>query len=249
MPARWWVRSNVRGEPQARLYCFPMAASAAGLYGGWWSHLPAGVELNALQMPGRENRLREPPLRNLNEAVETIVATLTALPGAFDLPFSLFGYSLGGLLAFETARALERAKLPLPRRLLIAASAAPDCDRSHMPRIHALPDDQVIAELRKLQGTPEAILENAELMSLLLPMIRGDFEMLETYRYQPGPPLPIPIATFGGTADTDVRPDELAQWSSHTSSGFTIKFMVGDHFFIKTAQDQLLAEVGRSLAI
>lgn len=198
-------------------------------------------------MPGRENRLREPPLRHIDDAVAAITANLEALPGAFDLPYVLFGYSLGGLLAYETVRALQRNGRPLPRRLLIAATAAPACDRSHIPRLHALPDDQVIAELRKLQGTPEAILQNAEFMSMLLPMIRGDFEILETYRYAPGPPVPMPIATFGGTHDTDVRPDELAEWSAYTASEFTIKFLVGDHFFIKTAPDQLLAEVSKHL--
>lgn len=217
------------------------------MYGGWWSQLSPGVEVVSLQMPGRENRLREPPLRNIDDAVAAIVANLTALPGAFDLPSVFFGYSLGGLLAYETVRALERAGRPLPRRLLISATAAPECDRSHIPRLHLLPDAEVIAELRKLQGTPEAILKNAELMALLLPMIRGDFEILETYRYRPAPPLPMPIAAFGGTADADVRPDELAEWSGHTAAEFTIRFFVGDHFFIRTAQDQLLAEVAKYL--
>lgn len=243
----WWIRSNVRGTPRVRLFCFPMAGSAASLFGGWAAALPEGVELYALQMPGRENRMRETPIRNLADAVEGIVAAYESLQLSDDLPTYFFGYSLGGLLTFETARALQRAGKRLPKRLLIAATPAPDSDRSRIPKIHHLPDPELITMLRSFQGTPDAILNNMELMSLLLPVVRADFELIEKYRFSPGPPLPIPIVAFGGVSDTDVRPDEVAEWSSQTSSEFSLQFMPGDHFFIKTAQDRLLEGIARQL--
>jgi medium-chain acyl-[acyl-carrier-protein] hydrolase len=178
------------------------------------------------------------------EIVEPLSAVFEA---AADLPFAFFGYSLGALIAFETARALRRTQRSLPDRLLIAACPAPQCNHAREPLVHRLSEDRFRTELRRFQGTPEAVLANGELMEIVSPMIRADFEVLETYVAAAEPPLEIPIAAYGGLSDADVLSDELALWSEQTAAGFTLQFFPGDHFFLKTAAEPLLAAIRRDL--
>lgn len=240
----WWMRIQAVAEPRARLFCFPFAGGSAGLFRPWIGRLPPTVEMSALQLPGRENRLREPPLRRMTEAVEALTAALLPM---LDRPFCFFGYSLGGLAAFETVRRLRRLGAPLPARLLIAAAEAPHCEHARTPPVHRLSDADFVAELRRFKGTPEIVLQTPELLGALVPMLRADFEMLETYVAADEPPPAVPIAAYGGAADDEVPPDKLAAWSEATSGGFSMQFFPGDHFFLKTSLDPLLAAVGREL--
>jgi medium-chain acyl-[acyl-carrier-protein] hydrolase len=226
------------------LFCFPFAGGSAGAFFNWSKHLPTDLEVRTLQLPGRESRHREAPLRSINVAAAEIVQSLD---GILDRPFSFFGYSLGGLLAFETIRRLRAKNMPQPRRLFVAASSAPQCEHAAKPPIHLRSDAEFLDELRKFQGTPEAVLRNPELLNFLLPMLRGDFAMLETYVSRDEPPLSVPIAVYGGIDDPDVPPERLTGWSRQTSGGFTMQFFPGGHFFYKTALEPLLAQVGREL--
>jgi medium-chain acyl-[acyl-carrier-protein] hydrolase len=239
----WWVRTGA-AEPRHRLFCLPFAGGSAGAFFNWSKHLPSDLEVRTLQLPGRENRHREPPLRSIALAVEQIVGSLD---GLLERPFSFFGYSLGGLVAFETIRLLRAKGLAQPRRLFIAAASAPQCDHAGNPPIHLRSDAEFLDELRKFEGTPEAVLRNPELLSFLLPMLRGDFAMLETYVCRDEPPLTVPIAVYGGIDDAEVPPEKLTGWSRQTSAGFTMQFFPGGHFFYKTALGPLLAQVAREV--
>src|SRR6188474_2514731 len=115
---KWWTRATPGGETRLRMFCFPFAGGAAGVFHGWGAKLPPGTATAALQLPGRENRLREAPIRSMAEAVDRVVETITPL---LDVPACFFGYSLGGLMAFETARELRRRNLPLPLQVFVAA--------------------------------------------------------------------------------------------------------------------------------
>lgn len=241
---RWWIRTAPAGETKIRLFCFPFAGGSAGVFHGWGAKLPAGVEVAALQMPGRENRLRDPSIASMPEAVKQIVDVIEPL---LDVPVCFFGYSLGGLMAFETARALRRRQLPQPSQLFVAATTAPHRDHHRDPLIHKLPPDELIEEIRRVGGTPEFVLRNPEIMSIITPMIRADFELLETYRCSTESPLAMPIVAYGGLQDSEVAPDGLAEWNAQTSSSFRMKFFPGDHFFLRTAADELLADVAREL--
>ncbi len=239
----WWIRFQPIAEPRARLFCFPFAGGSAGLFRTWAGRFPH-VEVHALQLPGRENRLREPPLRRLHEAIEPLTEALAAW---LDRPFALFGYSLGGLLAFETLRRLRRTGSPMPARLLIAAAEAPACEHARTPPVHLLSDDDFVAELRRFKGTPEIVLRTPELLQALLPMLRADFEMLETYAVADEPALNVPVTAYGGTVDEEVSPDKLAAWSDATTGSFSMQFFSGDHFFLKTSSESLLAAVAGEL--
>lgn len=215
------------------------------MFHGWNQHLPRDVDIRALQLPGRDLRHREPGIQSMVAMVDAIVAASQALFS--EVPIVFFGYSLGGLVAFETARLLRARALPQPRRLIVAASVAPHRPQARSPLVHQMSNDELVEELRRFKGTPEIVLQTPELLELLLPVIRADFSVLETYQHESRLPLEIPISAFGGLADEDVSPEALSEWSEHTSAGFQMRFLPGDHFFLKTAQTQLLELLAREL--
>ncbi|MEM9767571.1 MAG: alpha/beta fold hydrolase, partial [Cyanobacteria bacterium P01_D01_bin.71] len=159
----------------------------------------------------------------------------TALQPWLDKPFIFFGHSLGGLIAFELARSLRHHQQSLPEALWVSAARAPHLPAME-PIMHTLPEADFIAELRRYSGTPNEVLDNAELMGLLLPMLQADFALLETYDYQAQAPLPCPITAFWGDRDAIVSFEEIEPWQRHTDKTFTLEKLAGDHFFVDCPQ-------------
>jgi medium-chain acyl-[acyl-carrier-protein] hydrolase len=153
---------------------------------------------------------------------------------------------MGALLTFEVARALRRRSAPLPFLLFLSAYPAAHLPRTQAP-VNGLPAEVLIARLREMEGTPEAVLNDRELMNFLLPTIRADFELCETCRYHQEPPLPIPIIAFGGERDLDAPPGRMEAWRQHTSSQFTHYTLPGGHFFLNTSRQRLLDYVVAAL--
>jgi medium-chain acyl-[acyl-carrier-protein] hydrolase len=129
---------------------------------------------------------------------------------------------------------------------LSLAHRAPQVPDPDAP-IHALPNPEFLQELRRFNGTPEAVLENAELMQLLLPTLRADFAVVETYAYTPEQPLDCPITAFGGLDDREVSGDELEAWREQTNASFVLKMFPGDHFFLDSAKPLLLQSLSQKL--
>ena len=219
-----------------RLFALPHAGGGASLYQSWRGRLPVGVELWAVQLPGHETRLAEPLVGH----VPTLMGALVeALRPVLDRPFVLFGHSLGGLLAFELARALRRQALPAPLHLLVSSSEPPPA-ASDGPPLHSQPDQALVARLQRLGGTAPELLANAEYLSLLLPVFRKDLELLETYVAEPEPPLTVPLTALGGQEDTVPR-EALERWRTHTSRFGGVHLLPGGHFYLSTHREPLLA--------
>lgn len=192
-----------------------------------------------MQLPGREERHGDRPFTSIEALVP---ALLDGIAPVLDLPFVVFGHSLGALVAFELTRSLRRRAMPMPRHLIAAAHPAPH-RRKPRPPIHAMSADEIIGELSRLQGTPAEALGNAELMQAVLPLLRADFEMLDTHRHRDEPPLDVPVLAVGGTADSDVSEDGLRAWREMTTQPTRVQLFAGGHFFIHTQRDLLLREV------
>lgn len=240
----WIVPPRSALTPRRRLFCLPYAGGAASIYRDWPSLAPPGVGVCAIQLPARERRLREAPLASMSAVLEGLTP---ALRPWLDLPFALFGHSIGALIAFELTRRLRRDKGPQPDWLFVSACTAPQLARpSHQP-LHDLPRDELVAELRRLQGTPEAVLDHPELLDLLLPALRADFAVWETYRYTDEPPLACPLTAVGGRDDPEVSEEGVRAWAQQTTGPFDAHLFPGDHFFLRPAQDQLLEVVNRHL--
>lgn len=209
----------------------------------WPNSLPPTVEVCAVELPGRGARLSESPFTRLSPLVQAIAQAL--LPH-LDKPFAFFGHSMGGLVSFELARLLRREYDISPVHLFVSGRRAPQVPNPNPP-IHALSEPEFLEELRRLNGTPKAVLENTELMQLLLPILRADFAVIETYVYAPGPTLECPITAFGGLQDREVSCDDLQAWREQTSASFSLQMLPGNHFFIQSAQPLLLRFLSREL--
>lgn len=226
--------SRLRGE--LRLYCFPYAGGAPSAFYGWHQTFSPRIDVCAIQYPGRGLHLQRPPFTRLLPLVEAIVEE--ALAPHLSTPFAFFGHSMGAIISFEVARYLRRRGGPSPLHLFVSGRRAPQLPGRER-QTYDLPEEEFTAELRRLNGTPQEVFEYPELMQLLMPMLRADFEANETYVYRPGPPLDCPITAFGGVEDSEASFEELGAWREQTSAEFSLEIHPGDHFFLNTARSQL----------
>lgn len=229
-------------QSQLRLFCFPHAGGGTTLFDGWPAALPPNVQLCPIYLPGRERRAHEPPVPTLPALVEILAGDL--LP-YLDCPFVLWGQSMGALIAFELIRHLRTMRGPQPIHLFVAACPPPHLF-SVERTINHLSKEDFVQELRRLRGTPEHILRNAELLDMVLPVLRADFSICETYTYLAEEPIDCSITAFGGTQDFPV--EHLAAWSLHTRQTFSYRLLPGDHFFPQRVQLLLLNHLCSELA-
>lgn len=219
-------------EAKRRLFCFPHAGGGAAAFYRWSRYLPDDVALVPMRLPGREDRMAEPAYTDLaklaDDAAEA-VASLASLPSIF------VGHSLGGYVALEVARRLLDTSQFAPTKLVVAACGAPRGGPAKSPIGH-LPDDQFIEAVSdRYDGIPDAVRNHPELMAMVLPALRADIQMIETYDYQPSEPLPIDILAIGGTNDVGVSPHRLNEWRGVTSAQFQMRLFPGGHFFLHPA--------------
>jgi medium-chain acyl-[acyl-carrier-protein] hydrolase len=240
---RWVIRRPQAQAAQLRLFCFPFAGSGASLFYSWADLLPPAVELAAVQLPGRENRLREPAYSRLEPLIEALVANLRPW---FDMPFAILGYSYGALVGFELARALRRQGGPQPEQLLVISRRAPQLP-SAGPEVHNLSETGLLQWMTELGGTPQELLDHPELLPIFLPILQADLAANERYCYRPEAPLILPITTFGGSKDTQAQPAELAGWRFQTAASFNSYLYPGGHFFFKEQKAKLLQDISWTL--
>ena len=225
-----------------RLFCLPYAGGGASTYRTWSSHLPQSVEVCRIQLPGRENRLRDPPFTQISPLVEVLAQVIEPY---LSLPYALFGHSMGAIVAFELARRIRKVYGLSATHLFVASRRAPHIFSQEA--IHRLPDASFIDELRRYDGIPEPLLKEKELMQLLVPTIRADFAINETYVYSPEEPLACPISAFGGLHDPNVSSDYLAPWREHTCGPFSQHMLPGNHFFLQSSKELLLQTIADDL--
>lgn len=234
-PSQWLIFPQKCVNPKLTLFCFPYAGGGASIFRTWPKHLPDHIEICAVQLPGRENRLRDQPFTDLRSLAEAI---LEIMPPYLDNPFAFLGHSLGAVIAFELAHLMRRRLDLTPDALFVSARIAP-----HLPEpetVHLLSDTALLKRLIEYNGTPEHVLQNSELMSLLLPMIRADFEVNETYIFSEDESLSCPIFAFRGAQDKIMTYDEVIAWREQTTGSFTLRTIPGDHFFIHQSEDIFL---------
>ena len=239
-PDRWIARFRTTPQATHRLVCFPYAGGGVAQYQPWGAALPTSIDLWAIKLPGRESRLQEPPAENLVDLAKTLAAVLAP---HMDREVAFFGHSLGALTAFETLRALRRAGHPLPGWFFASSRGAPQLPRPDSP-IHHLPVKEFLLEvIRRYDGIPRVVLQEPSLLQLLLPMLRADLKMLETYQYTDDAPLDCPIVAFGGTSDPRVTVESLGGWAAQTTGSFSVETYPGGHFYLQTERQALIDSV------
>lgn len=227
--APWFTDYRMPRHGTKRVFAFPYSGAGSLAYLAWarqWQN--TGCDFLGVQLPGRESRLRETCITHIPTLVQHLV---TAIRPLLDKPFVFFGHSLGALIAFELCRALRHHDLPLPEHLVVSAFRAPDMPNPNPPLGH-LADIDLVAALRAYGGTPEAVLEHADLLEFILPIVRADFTLHETYHYQYAEPLPCPITAFCGEHDPFLNPNHVEGWRKQTSAYFDQVVYPGEHFFL-----------------
>ncbi len=247
MPSPWIVRRPGAIAGHRRIYAFAHAGGSATAFLAWQVALPSGVEIRAVQLPGRGMRLAEDPLTTITalagEVAQAIADDVCSAPG----DFALLGHSLGSLLAYEVAHLL-RSRHPAvkrPMRLFLLGSAAPRHRRPRAP-IHTYDDGRFVEALQHYQGTPPELLQHPELMELALPALRADFQLVFDYQRPDHAQLDSPLSLMGGLADPIASPAEVAAWAEETSALCSTHWFEGGHFFLQGPQ---AAEVVAAIAI
>lgn len=240
----WFVCPQPRFEARTRLFCFPYAGGTVAQFRDWPQLIGSEIEVWIAYLPGRGTRMQEPAYKRIRPLIAELK---TAIEPLCQQPFAFFGHSFGARLAFELTNSLRDAGLAVPRHLFLSACPAPQLS-PRTQRLHTLPRDQLLAELRKRGGVPTDVLAQPVLLDALLPALRSDLAVLETAVYQSQQPLDIPITTFGGTADLVVQAAELDAWRIHAKSDFRVQMFVGDHFFLGTAVVELTRAIRNELS-
>ncbi len=236
--SEWLVCNQPNPSAKIKLYCFPYAGAGSMIFRTWTESLPDWIELWAIQLPGREWRFKEKPFTSMQEITGDLGKILV---NNIEKPFAFFGHSMGAWLAFELARYLRKTTSLLPTNLFVSARFAP-----HLPIPHDLgnlKDEDLIESVKSFQGIPEEILKKPHLIKLLIPILRADLCVCETYKYIEELPLECPISIFGGQYDHTIEYNGLKAWTQHTTNTSRIEIFPGDHFFLRTNQTQLINSI------
>jgi medium-chain acyl-[acyl-carrier-protein] hydrolase len=220
-----------------RLFCFPHAGGGAGFFRAWRGKIGFGIEVAPVQYPGHESRRTEPFAKSVEELVQSL---LSSLKSELNGQFAFLGHSIGAIVAFELMRALRQEEAQLPQLLLASSARAPQYRRNHKPP----PDpsrEELLDEVRRLGGLPPDAMEDPSFLDVILPALEADAAIYRRFIYQPGAPFDVRMAAMGGVGDTHVHHEHLAAWREQTTADFQMRQFAGDHFFVRTQQDEVLA--------
>jgi pyochelin biosynthesis protein PchC len=239
-----WLRAY-RPSPAAgiQIVCFPHAGGSARFFRTWFDHLPPTVGLLAVQYPGRDDRINEEFASHVGLLAGQIVRALDQVTGP---RLALFGHSLGAVVAYEVARRLEAGSASGPAALFVSGRPGPSHQREQ--NLHLADDEALWADVRRLRGTPDPLLDNPELRHLLAPALRADYRLSETYRPVAGPLLRCPVIACLGSSDPEVTPTEASSWSEVTRGAFSLRVFSGDHFYLLPRAAEVTAMMLSQLA-
>jgi medium-chain acyl-[acyl-carrier-protein] hydrolase len=241
-----WLRlSAPKPEARLRLICLPHAGGNGYIFSEWTRALGDDIEMYAVTLPGRGTRLREAPVSRMAPLTRGLCDAIEPL---CDKPYALFGHSMGGLLAY--ASTLPQAELGLrpPEHIFVAAALPPHAERL-APPLHARADKDLLNYLSRLGGMPAEVLGDDQIISLILPVLRADLAVCETYKPASAMPLPCPLTVFAGTADALAPLEALREWRRYGGARYAFHEMDGDHFFVHAGRCQVIAQVRAALGL
>lgn len=234
---RWVTCPEPRPQARLRLFCFHFAGGDASLFRLWTTQLPKSIEVCPIELPGRATRRDEAPITRFPELLEKLAGM--ARPFLKQLPFAFFGHSFGGITAFELTRWMRRNGGPLPVRLFLSACPALHVRQQPAPAISHMSDEEFLEQIATRYGAPREVLASDDVRDTVLPALRADLLVAESYRYLPEAPLDLPISSFGATEDPEVSRAEVEAWSQQTTGDFRSRMFPGNHFFLAAERKNL----------
>lgn len=245
-PSRWFLRPGATDTAGIRLFCFPSAGFGAAMYGSWIRAAAGRLDVYPVQLPGRANRLADPPLASIHTLADRLLPEIAPLT---DRPYAMFGHSMGAVLAAFTAQAIAAEGLPGPEHLFLSARQPPDCP-SPVPPLSHLDDQAFVTEINsRYGGIPQEILREPDVMAMLLPALRADVQALEALEGHPSHRLDAPITAYGGADDALVPRALLEQWEGWTAGDFRLRMFPGGHFYIDDALQDVLRDISETLKV
>lgn len=235
----------MKSNAQYRLIIFPHAGGTAQRYHKWATYFSdSPIEVVIIQYPGRAERLQQKPITSMTELIDQLYK---AFQNYLDKPFLTYGHSLGGLVSYELMSKLNKSNQQIARKMIISGKRAPHLKASYQP-VHKLTDSELIRVIREFNGTPSEILDAQDLLTLLLPCIRSDFMIDETYQHKESPQLDVALLVLGGENDPLATLEELMPWRFYVSNDFKIKVYQGDHFFHFKNEKEILSNVIKEIS-
>jgi medium-chain acyl-[acyl-carrier-protein] hydrolase len=238
-----YVQKERRPNAKLRLFCFTYAGASAQAFMNWIQYVPDFIEVIGFELPGHGRRLIDgKPLRTYQEAAAYIADNLNPALG----PYALFGHCLGGVLAYEATRILSSRGSRLPLHLFTSGARGPH-QGIPIADVNSMNDEQFIEHFIRAYGASMAVLQNPQMKPLVLPVVRADAYMTQTYSYSSGAPVSYAITAVAGEQDADVNLEHLKGWKQHTTGPLTTQLYEGDHFFFLQSAPQMLAEFSKQL--
>jgi surfactin synthase thioesterase subunit len=233
-----------RPMARVRLLCIPFAGAGVSAFSKWSPLLPETIEPFAVQLPGREERLRSTPFRSWQPMMDSLITAASSLP---PLPTALFGHSLGAVIALDLARHLYSAHPRRLRQLFVSGRPWPGHSGSRRLNADTLDDDQLLAALDREYGSGSSSLSHPEIREVMLPALRADLALLDSHVYRHAPPLTCPLTVYGGDSDPGTSPSSLDGWRAETSGPFRLVTLAGNHFFVESRRRELVTDIVRAI--
>jgi len=236
-PEDWVLTPKPRPGAALRLFCFPYAGGAASLFAGWPKELPPHIEVCAIQLPGRQERLSEAPLDSVPDLVAALVPPLLTW---LDRPYAMFGHCLGAILMFEVLQRLAARGAPLPVHIFPAGAPSPP--RYIVPEhVGAQAREEPLGLLRSMGYAGADLLADEDARRHFGPAVAADFKAGVGYRYSPAEPLAVPLTTLAGAEDTFAPPEAVRRWEQLSRAPSSHLVLPGGHYFVTTERSRLLS--------
>lgn len=244
MSNKWLVPLTNYEHSRIRLFCIPYAGGGASVFRNWKHFLSKEIEAIAIQLPGRETRFSEPPISDFKQLIVQIIANIQP---HLSEPFAIYGHSLGAAIAFELTHELERLGFN-PDYVFLSGRQSPELASLRTPIAH-LPDNEFLNQLMNYNGTPQEIFENKELIEMLLPMLRADFFLAESYQNDHNKKIKADLSALGSYNDPWLTPKSLEGWRNKTAGKFASSWFKGDHLYLNQDTESLVRYIQATLKL
>lgn len=235
---------SARPMASTRLLCIPFAGGGSLVFRGWAAGLPSHVEAFAVQLPGREDRLKAPAFDSWQPMMEALTEAVTPLP---KLPTAVFGHSLGAVIGLELARWMQARQPGQLKHVFLSGRPWPGGSTGERLALCGLSDDEFVRELDLHYGSLSTSMAHPDIREMTLPILRADLRLLDSYRYSQSPALDCPLTVFAGSGDPATPPQSLDGWRRETRGPFQLRMLDARHFFLESHRNQLVADISSSL--
>ncbi|RBL90129.1 thioesterase [Chitinophaga flava] len=240
------MRGKFDPMEKINLFCLPFAGGSKYSYRLYEEHLPSFLNIIPLEYPGRGTRMGEPLKEDVNQLVNDLY--LQIADKLDRSAYAIYGHSMGGLMSYLlTRKILEKRRTP-PLHLFITGTSGPGALSRTEKKRHLLDKRSFIEEIRNLNGSPDEILQNDELLDFIEPILRADFKVSENYAHSSISPLNIPITVITGTRE-EMKPEDIQLWQQETLVPVDFRRMPGHHFFIFKYPYEIVGIIAKKLLV